>query len=200
MKDVKMTMNDIVKVTVWPATVVYDKDSGKFKSDKSKNKWQIAVFTKNNGNMTFANFMDDMTGDAALKKYTGIYKHSEAVVRAAELASEYQLKAAQRTVVDELPAAKALFEANEAAKAKAKAEREAHPEAAQVRRNNKEAERTMKIALKSTDMKFKRYAAEFVKSTQSELARLEAQIAEAAKDEAAKDEKQEELKAIAAAA
>lgn len=110
-------ISDITKVTVWNATVSFDKNTGKFKADTSKNKWQVAVFTKN-GNMTLAAFLDGMTGDAKLKAYTVIGKHSTAVVLAKKFADEFGLKAAEETVVKEYAAAEASYKLDEAEKAK----------------------------------------------------------------------------------
>jgi len=118
-----MNMNDITKVTIWNASVSLNKDTGKFEAT-GKNQWQIAVFTKD-GNMTLAKFLVGMDGDKELKKYAGVFNHNKAVVLAKQFADKYDLKAAEKTVVEHYAACLPEYEKAEAEAAQAKAEKKA---------------------------------------------------------------------------
>lgn len=190
-----MNMDEITKVTIWNVTASVDKDTGKVITGTA-NKWCIAVFTKADGAMPLAKFMLGLEGKD-VKKYLGVYKHSEAVVLASEFATEYKLKAAEKTVVAEYAACEPIVKAEREAKAAAKAERKAHPELCAARKFNKAVEGLQKVAVKSANVGFKRAVVDISKRSMSMLEMLEAEVKEA---EAEKDEKQEELKAIAAAA
>ena len=194
----EINMSEITKVTVWPATVGY-KD-GKFVSDASKNKWQIAVFTKG-GNMTLSTFVDGKEGDKEIKAYTGIFRHSRAVYMAHKFCVEYGLKEAETKITKELAAATQIVEAEDKEIAKKAAERKAneafrkaHPEVYATRKYVKDVEELQKVAIESTNLKFKRAVVDISKKGNDLLAQLEAEVA------AAEDPAQEELeKAMKAA-
>ena len=189
-----MNMNDITKVTVWNVTATVNKETGKLETGTA-NKWCIAVFTKADGAMPLAKFLLGADGKD-VKKYVGVYRHSQAVVLAAEFAAEYKLKAAETTVMQELAACKGIVEEEKAAKAKAAAERKAHPELAAARKFEKAVEGLQKVAVKSSNIGFKRAVVDISKKTNSMLEQLEAEVEEAEK---AVDPKQAELAALAAA-
>lgn len=117
-----MKMNEVVKVTVWPVTAGYDKETGKYCRAKS-NQWCIGVFDKDGNGVTLADVMDGEARDKKMDVYVKkTLNWNAAVALAAQFAQERGLKASEKVTAN-AATAKAEYAAEEKAKEKAKAER-----------------------------------------------------------------------------
>lgn len=188
-----MDMKEIQKVTVWNVTATVNKETGKVET-AAKNKWCIAVFTKDGGK-PLSTFALGMEADKEFKKFLKVDRHSQMVVLAHEFAVEFGLKESEKAVTAELPAAQQIVDNEKAEKEKAEAERKAHPELAAMRQHQKAVKKLEAVAEKSTHEAFKKAVKSISRVSGAITASLEAEL-EAAEEVA--DGIQAELKRLAA--
>lgn len=179
-------MNQIKKITVWAAEAKFNADKGKLEACPEKGRFVIGVFTAS-ASLTLADYMNGKAADKAVAAFTKVFNsRAAAVVAARDFADKYLSadKVAEK-VRAEIPEAEKAVDKAKAERAAAKAERAAHPEKYATAKIEAATTAAVKVALKSGDIKFKEYVMNVHGATQTELARLQAQI-DAAKAPAAK--------------